>query len=164
MGGTPEGHGAETILPMIHDSPAPMRIHNDSYTKAAGYPGALVSAYVLAGYMSELLVNFFRRVVAHHRQVRAEVHRQRRPARRSGRLWRHGHERGHERPAWASRHARHMDGKSRWCAPGDRMGERRPALTAPRSRRKPFRTSSSPLSARGLPTPVRSIASPRCWS
>ena len=34
-------------------------IHNNAYTKAAGYPGALVSAYVLAGYMSELLVDFF---------------------------------------------------------------------------------------------------------
>lgn len=34
-------------------------IHNDDYTKQHGYPGALVSAYVLAGYTSELLVNFF---------------------------------------------------------------------------------------------------------
>jgi hypothetical protein len=34
-------------------------IHNDQYTKAHGYPGALVSAYVLAGYISELMVNVF---------------------------------------------------------------------------------------------------------
>jgi hypothetical protein len=34
-------------------------IHNDDYTKQHGYPGALVSAYVLAGYVSELMVNFF---------------------------------------------------------------------------------------------------------
>ncbi len=34
-------------------------IHNDDYTRAKGYPGALVSAYVLNGYMSEMLVAFF---------------------------------------------------------------------------------------------------------
>jgi hypothetical protein len=34
-------------------------IHNDDYTRTKGYPGALVSAYVLAGYMSEMLVGFF---------------------------------------------------------------------------------------------------------
>ena len=36
-------------------------IHNDDYTKGQGYPGALVSAYVLAGYVSEPLVNLFGR-------------------------------------------------------------------------------------------------------
>jgi hypothetical protein len=34
-------------------------IHNDDYTRAHGYPGALISAYVLAGYMSEPMVSFF---------------------------------------------------------------------------------------------------------
>jgi hypothetical protein len=34
-------------------------IHNDDYTKQHGYPGALISAYVLAGYMSEPMVSFF---------------------------------------------------------------------------------------------------------
>jgi hypothetical protein len=34
-------------------------IHNDDYTRQHGYPGALVSAYVLAGYMSEPMVRFF---------------------------------------------------------------------------------------------------------
>jgi hypothetical protein len=34
-------------------------IHNDDYTRRRGYPGALVSAYVLCGYMSEPLVRFF---------------------------------------------------------------------------------------------------------
>jgi hypothetical protein len=34
-------------------------IHNDDYTRSQGYPGALVSAYVLCGYMSEPLVRFF---------------------------------------------------------------------------------------------------------
>jgi len=34
-------------------------IHNDDYTRTQGYPGALVSAYVLAGYMTELMVDFF---------------------------------------------------------------------------------------------------------
>ena len=34
-------------------------IHNDEYTRRQGYPGALVSAYVLCGYMSEPLVRFF---------------------------------------------------------------------------------------------------------
>jgi hypothetical protein len=34
-------------------------IHNDEYTRQQGYPGALVSAYVLCGYMSEPLVRFF---------------------------------------------------------------------------------------------------------
>jgi hypothetical protein len=38
---------------------SPDSIHNDDYTRQHGYPGALVSAYVLAGYMSELMVNFF---------------------------------------------------------------------------------------------------------
>ncbi len=34
-------------------------IHNDDYTRRQGYPGALVSAYVLCGYMTEPLVRFF---------------------------------------------------------------------------------------------------------
>jgi hypothetical protein len=34
-------------------------IHNDDYTRQHGYPGALVSAYVLSGYMSEPMVRFF---------------------------------------------------------------------------------------------------------
>jgi hypothetical protein len=34
-------------------------IHNDDYTRRQGYPGALVSAYVLCGYVSEPLVRFF---------------------------------------------------------------------------------------------------------
>lgn len=34
-------------------------IHDDAYTRAHGYAGALVSAYVLCGYMSQLLVDFF---------------------------------------------------------------------------------------------------------
>jgi hypothetical protein len=34
-------------------------IHNNDYTTQHGYPGALVSAYVLAGYMSEPMVTFF---------------------------------------------------------------------------------------------------------
>jgi hypothetical protein len=34
-------------------------IHNDEYTRSQGYAGALMSAYVLCGYMSELMVNFF---------------------------------------------------------------------------------------------------------
>src|SRR5688572_19702448 len=34
-------------------------IHNDDYTRKSGYPGALVSAYVLNGYMSEPLVRLF---------------------------------------------------------------------------------------------------------
>lgn len=34
-------------------------IHNDDYTKQSGYPGALVSAYVLNGYMSEPMVKLF---------------------------------------------------------------------------------------------------------
>jgi hypothetical protein len=38
---------------------SPDSIHNDEYTKQHGYPGALVSAYVLAGYVSELMVNLF---------------------------------------------------------------------------------------------------------
>ncbi len=33
-------------------------IHNDEYTRSQGYAGALMSAFVLCGYMSELLVNF----------------------------------------------------------------------------------------------------------
>jgi hypothetical protein len=36
-------------------------IHNDDYTRSHGYPGALVSAYVLSGYMSEPMVSFFGR-------------------------------------------------------------------------------------------------------
>jgi hypothetical protein len=38
---------------------SPDSIHNDDYTRQRGYPGALVSAYVLAGYMSEPMVRFF---------------------------------------------------------------------------------------------------------
>lgn len=34
-------------------------IHNDDHTQKHGYPGALISAYVLMGYMSEPMVNFF---------------------------------------------------------------------------------------------------------
>jgi len=34
-------------------------IHNDGYTQSKGYAGALTSSYVLCGYMSEMLVNFF---------------------------------------------------------------------------------------------------------
>lgn len=34
-------------------------IHNDDYTRQHGYAGALMSAYVLCGYMSEPLVKFF---------------------------------------------------------------------------------------------------------
>ena len=34
-------------------------IHNNDYTRSKGYAGALTSSYVLCGYMSELLVNFF---------------------------------------------------------------------------------------------------------
>src|SRR5436305_12210374 len=34
-------------------------IHNDAYTKRNGYPGALISAYVLSGLVSEVLVDFF---------------------------------------------------------------------------------------------------------
>lgn len=34
-------------------------IHNDDYTRQFGYPGALVSAYVIAGYVTEPLVKFF---------------------------------------------------------------------------------------------------------
>jgi hypothetical protein len=34
-------------------------IHNNEYTTKHGYPGALVSAYVLAGYMSEPMAEFF---------------------------------------------------------------------------------------------------------
>lgn len=34
-------------------------IHNNEYTRSKGYAGALTSSYVLCGYMSELLVNFF---------------------------------------------------------------------------------------------------------
>ena len=37
-----------------HDS-----IHSDEHTRRHGYPGALVSAYVLAGLMSEPMVGFF---------------------------------------------------------------------------------------------------------
>lgn len=34
-------------------------IHNDDHTQKHGYPGALISAYVLMGYMSEPMVKFF---------------------------------------------------------------------------------------------------------
>lgn len=34
-------------------------IHNDDHTKEHGYPGALVSSYVLCGYMSEPMVRVF---------------------------------------------------------------------------------------------------------
>ena len=34
-------------------------IHNDDYTRQHGYAGALVSAYVIAGYVTEPLVCFF---------------------------------------------------------------------------------------------------------
>jgi hypothetical protein len=37
----------------------PDSIHNDDYTRTKGYAGALTSSYVLCGYMSEMLVNFF---------------------------------------------------------------------------------------------------------
>lgn len=38
---------------------SPDSIHNDAYTRKHGYPGALTSAYVLAGYMTEPMVTFF---------------------------------------------------------------------------------------------------------
>lgn len=38
---------------------SPDSIHNDEYTRGQGYAGALMSAYVLCGYMSELMVKFF---------------------------------------------------------------------------------------------------------
>ena len=34
-------------------------IHNDEYTKKNGFRGALVSAYVLNGYISELLLQYY---------------------------------------------------------------------------------------------------------
>ena len=34
-------------------------IHNDDYTRQHGYAGALVSAYVITGYVTEPLVRFF---------------------------------------------------------------------------------------------------------
>jgi hypothetical protein len=34
-------------------------IHSDGHTRQHGYPGALVSAYVIAGYITEPLVRFF---------------------------------------------------------------------------------------------------------
>jgi hypothetical protein len=34
-------------------------IHNDDYTRQHGYAGALMSAYVLCGYMAEVLVKFY---------------------------------------------------------------------------------------------------------
>jgi len=34
-------------------------IHDNKYTRSKGYAGALTSSYVLCGYMSEMLVNFF---------------------------------------------------------------------------------------------------------
>lgn len=34
-------------------------IHNDDHTRQHGYPGALVSSYVLCGYMSEPMVELF---------------------------------------------------------------------------------------------------------
>jgi hypothetical protein len=34
-------------------------IHSDGHTRKHGYPGALVSAYVIAGYITEPLVRFF---------------------------------------------------------------------------------------------------------
>lgn len=33
--------------------------HNEEYAKSKGYPGRLVSGYVLCAYMTEMLVNFF---------------------------------------------------------------------------------------------------------
>jgi hypothetical protein len=45
--------------PLAEREFSPDSIHNDRYTKQHGYPGALISAYVLAGYMSELMVEFF---------------------------------------------------------------------------------------------------------
>lgn len=44
-------------------------IHNDPYTRSHGYGGALMSAYVLCGYMSELMVNFF----GHHWMRGSEI-------------------------------------------------------------------------------------------
>ena len=38
---------------------APDSIHDNQYTRSRGYAGALTSSYVLCGYMSEMLVNFF---------------------------------------------------------------------------------------------------------
>jgi len=37
----------------------PDSIHNNDYTRTKGYAGALTSSYVLCGYMSEMLMNFF---------------------------------------------------------------------------------------------------------
>jgi hypothetical protein len=37
----------------------PDSIHNNDYTRSKGYAGALTSSYVLCGYMSEMMVNFF---------------------------------------------------------------------------------------------------------
>ena len=33
--------------------------HKDEYARSKGYPGALLSGYILCGYISEFLVNFF---------------------------------------------------------------------------------------------------------
>jgi hypothetical protein len=40
---------------------APNSIHNDEWTRKAGYPGALTSAYVINGYVSELALSVFGR-------------------------------------------------------------------------------------------------------
>jgi len=37
----------------------PKSIHRDDYTQSRGYAGALMSSYVLCGYMSEIMVNSF---------------------------------------------------------------------------------------------------------
>ena len=34
-------------------------VHSDGYTRAKGYPGALVSAYIITGYVSELMMDVF---------------------------------------------------------------------------------------------------------
>ena len=34
-------------------------VHSDGYTQAKGYPGALVSAYVITGYVAELMIGLF---------------------------------------------------------------------------------------------------------
>lgn len=34
-------------------------VHSDGYTQARGYPGALVSAYIITGYVAELMMRLF---------------------------------------------------------------------------------------------------------
>ena len=41
-------------------------IHRDDYTQSQGYEGALMSSYVLCGYMSEIMVNTFVKMGTDH--------------------------------------------------------------------------------------------------